>query len=202
MWHLNQFCRDIRTAGSADTPWPALPWDGLPAVSQARSCSSGNSRMCSQVFGEGAAAGPRLPCKRTACVHKAKGRMAQRHHERDASVGKAAVHTGHGCGHMLTPATRGPRRPPCSGRSLRPSSPASSLLRLGPRPLSRQLLWVTCGLSAGHLWVIRSLSQVLHIHLYQEDLAQSFYQKAAYLKRLTTTAAQTFPGLSQCQALF
>lgn len=98
--------------------------------------------------------------------------------------------------------TRGPRRPPCSGRSLRLSSPASSLLRLGPRPLSRQLLWVTCGLSAGHLWVIRSLSQVLHVHLYQEDLAQSFYQKAAYLKRLTTTAAQTFPGLSQCRALF
>lgn len=150
MWHLNQFCRDIRTAGSADTPWPALPWDGLPAVSQARSCSSGNSRMCSQVFGEGAAAGPRLPCKRTACVHKAKGRMAQRHHERDASVGKAAVHTGHGCGHMLTPATRGPRRPPCSGRSLRLSSPASSLLRLGPRPLSRQLLRVICGSPVGY----------------------------------------------------
>lgn len=60
----------------------------------------------------------------------------------------------------------------------------------------------SCGLSVGHLWVIRSLSQVLHIHLHQEDLAQSFYQKAAYLKRLTTTAAQTFPGLSQCRALF
>lgn len=46
--------------------------------------------------------------------------------------------------------TRGPRRPPCSGRSLRLSSPASSLLRLGPRPLSRQLLRVICGSPVGY----------------------------------------------------
>lgn len=152
MGHLNQFCRDIRTAGSADTPWPALPWDGLPAVSQARSCSSGNSRMCSQVFGEGAAAGPRLPCKRTACVHKAKGRMAQRHHERDASMGKAAVHTGHGCGHMLTPTYTWATPTTLLGQVpatelpgfLTAQAGATSSLPTTPAGY----LWVTCGLSA------------------------------------------------------